>query len=69
VAVLTGAGTPVPVVVARSADSTLDAAALLRDLAAEFGGRGGGTAAMAQGGLTAPAGAILAGARLRLSRL
>ena len=68
VAVLTGRGTPVPVVIARSADVALDAAAVLRDLVAELGGRGGGTAAMAQGGLTASAEAVLAAARTRLSQ-
>jgi alanyl-tRNA synthetase len=68
VVVMTGRGTPLPVVVARSVDVALDAAALLRELAAELGGRGGGTAAMAQGGLGASADAVLSSARARLSR-
>jgi alanyl-tRNA synthetase len=68
VVVMTGRGTPLPVVVARSADVSLDAAALLRELAAELGGRGGGTAAMAQGGLGGRADAVLSFARARLSR-
>lgn len=66
VVVLAGRGTPVPVVVARSADVALDAAALVRDLASELGGRGGGTAALAQGGLTATADAVVDAARRRL---
>jgi alanyl-tRNA synthetase len=68
VVVLTGRGTPLPVVVARSVDVALNAAALLGELAAELGGRGGGTAAMAQGGLGASADAVLSSARARLSR-
>jgi alanyl-tRNA synthetase len=68
VVVLVGRGEPVPVVVARSADSSLDAAALLRALVTELGGRGGGTAALAQGGLTSSADAVLVLARERLSR-
>jgi alanyl-tRNA synthetase len=69
VAVFTGRGTPVPVVVARSTDVSIDAAALLREIASELGGRGGGTAALAQGGLTATPDAIVASARRRLSQL
>jgi alanyl-tRNA synthetase len=41
---------PVAVVVARSADIRVDAAALLRELTGRFGGRGGGKADLAQGG-------------------
>jgi alanyl-tRNA synthetase len=39
-----------PLVVARAADLTFDAAALLRAIAGRFGGRGGGRADLAQGG-------------------
>ena len=39
-----------PLVVARAADVTLDASALLRAIVARFGGRGGGKADLAQGG-------------------
>jgi alanyl-tRNA synthetase len=66
VVVLAGRGSPVPVVIARSADVAQDAAALLKALAAEVGGRGGGTSSLAQGGLTATADAVLAAARRRL---
>jgi alanyl-tRNA synthetase len=68
VAAMTGRGTPVPVVVARSADVPLDAAALLRDLVSELGGRGGGSPAMAQGGVAAAADAVLSALRDRLVR-
>ena len=67
VVVVTGRGTPVPVIVARSTDVSLDAGALLRDLASELGGRGGGTPAIAQGGLTAKPEAVLDAARRRLT--
>jgi alanyl-tRNA synthetase len=67
VAVFTGRGTPVPVIVARSTDVSVDAAALLREIASELGGRGGGTAAIAQGGLAASPDAVLDAARRRLA--
>ena len=66
--VFAGRGAPVPVVVARSTDVSIDAAALLREIASELGGRGGGTAALAQGGLTATAEAVVAAAKRNLSR-
>ena len=68
VVVFTGGGTPMPVVVARSTDVSIDAAALLREIATELGGRGGGTATMAQGGLTATPDAVAAVVRRRLSQ-
>jgi alanyl-tRNA synthetase len=57
--------TPALVVIARSADvATLSAQHLLTTLMAEFGGRGGGRAEMAQGGgLAASADAIIAALR------
>ncbi len=69
VVVFTGRGTPVPVVVARSTDVSIDAAALLREIASELGGRGGGTASLAQGGLTATADAVVEAAKRRLFQL
>ena len=63
-----GRGTPVPVVVARSTDVSVDAAVLLREIASELGGRGGGTASLAQGGLTATADAVVAAAKRKLSQ-
>jgi len=42
--------TPAQVVVARGANSSVDAAALLKQLTAKFGGKGGGKADLAQGG-------------------
>jgi alanyl-tRNA synthetase len=41
---------PCAVVIARSADQSIDAHAVLRALTGRFGGRGGGTADLAQGG-------------------
>ena len=67
VVVLTGRGVPVPVIVARSTDVSIDAAVLLRELASQLGGRGGGTAAIAQGGLTASPEAVLDAARRKLA--
>jgi alanyl-tRNA synthetase len=63
IAVLVGDGQPAPVVVARSADVTLDAGAWITRAVAELGGRGGGRPELAQAGLTAPAEQILAWAR------
>jgi alanyl-tRNA synthetase len=42
---------PATLLIATSADSGLDAGALLRDAMAKLGGRGGGTARLAQGGV------------------
>jgi alanyl-tRNA synthetase len=63
VAVLVGDGQPAPVVVARSADAAVDAAALIQALTGQFGGRGGGRPELAQGGVAADAAAIVAHAR------
>ena len=63
VVVLTGDGTPVPVVAARSADVDWDAGAFIKRAAAELGGRGGGRPELAQGGITAEMSRILALAR------
>ncbi len=41
---------PAQVVIARGADATVDAAAVLKALVAKFGGKGGGKADLAQGG-------------------
>jgi alanyl-tRNA synthetase len=54
-AILAG-GAPVAVVVARAGDLTLDAAAIVKQLVARFGGKGGGRPELAQaGGLAAKA--------------
>ncbi|MFI5178007.1 MAG: DHHA1 domain-containing protein [Vicinamibacterales bacterium] len=66
VAVLVGDGRPVPVVIARSADVSVDASAWMRRAAAELGGRGGGRPELAQGGLDATADQVLAFARRTL---
>lgn len=58
VAVLTGEGSPTPVVVARSADVAFDAGRVMKRATSELGGRGGGRPELAQGGLTAPGAAI-----------
>jgi alanyl-tRNA synthetase len=50
IAVLITAESPSLIVVARSANLTLDAGAVLRTLIDRFGGKGGGRGAMAQGG-------------------
>jgi alanyl-tRNA synthetase len=42
-------------VLARSAEGKLDLGALLREVLAELGGKGGGSAAFAQGSLASPA--------------
>ncbi len=49
VAVVTGDGTPAPLVIARSADVAFDAGAWLKSAAAVLGGRGGGRPELAQG--------------------
>jgi alanyl-tRNA synthetase len=41
---------PVSAVIARSSDVALDASALLKQLIAQFGGKGGGRPELAQGG-------------------
>jgi alanyl-tRNA synthetase len=65
--VLVGEGQPAPVVAARSADVTFDAAAWMKQAAARFGGRGGGRPELAQGGLPASADDVLAFARESLN--
>ncbi len=50
VAALLSASTPALVVIARSADSGVDCAAVLRALVAQYGGKGGGKPELAQGG-------------------
>ncbi len=67
VVVLTGEGTPVPTVIARSSDVSLDAGAWMKDATAELGGRGGGRPEIAQGGLAAGTNDILDRANRTLS--
>ncbi len=62
VAVVTGSGTPAPLVVARAADVTFDAGACVKQITAALGGRGGGRSELAQGA-AADASAILVFAR------
>ena len=63
-AILIGADSPSPIVVARSQDVAIDAGDILKTLIGRFGGKGGGKGAMAQGGgLTGPAADIIAVAR------
>ena len=50
VAVLFGASPPAAVVIARAADAPVNAADLLKQLTARFGGKGGGRPELAQGG-------------------
>ena len=69
VAVLLTAESPMLAVVARSQELALDTGALLKTLIDQFGGRGGGKGAMAQGGgLTGEPRAILDAARAEISR-
>src|SRR5690606_7483118 len=63
VVVLVGSGEPCPVVVARSVDVAFDAAVFMKAATSALGGRGGGRADLAQGGLAAPADTVLAFAR------
>lgn len=67
IAVLVGTGEPAPVVVARSADVTIDAAELLKTLTTRLGGRGGGRSELAQGGVTATSDRVLAEALTLIS--
>lgn len=67
VAVLVGDGRPVPVVIARSADVSLDASAWIRRATTELGGRGGGRPELAQGGLDAAGEHVLEFARRTLA--
>jgi alanyl-tRNA synthetase len=67
-AVLLTIATPVSIVVARAADVRLDAGAVLRQLTAKYGGKGGGRPELAQGGgLNGPADEIAAFARTLLA--
>jgi alanyl-tRNA synthetase len=64
VAVLIGTTMPSPIVVARAADLAVDSGAVLRQLIAAFGGKGGGRPELAQGGgVQGDAAAILDAAR------
>ena len=64
IAVLVGAPAPAALVVARSADVGLDAAAILRAIIERHGGKGGGRPELAQGGgVTAPSDDVLQSAR------
>lgn len=62
VAVVTGSGTPAPLVVARASDVTFDAAACVKQITTALGGRGGGRPELAQGA-AGDAGQVLALAR------
>jgi alanyl-tRNA synthetase len=53
--VLFTTASPAQVVVARGANATIDANAILKELAAKFGGKGGGKPDLAQGGGLNPA--------------
>ena len=64
VVVLFTTSTPAQVVIARGADAGVDAGALLKQLAAKFGGKGGGKPDLAQGGgFTGNASDLIAAAR------
>ncbi len=64
IAALVSASSPALVVIARSPDQTVDANAVLRQLIAQFGGKGGGKPDLAQGGgLVGEPSAILAAIR------
>lgn len=55
---------PSSIIVSRSADLTVDSGAILKQLIAKHGGKGGGRPALAQGGgITAPAADVLQSAR------
>ena len=67
-AVLLTASSPASVVISRAADVPLDAARVLKQLIAQFGGKGGGRPELAQGGgLAASTDEILAAARQLLN--
>ncbi|HET9468559.1 MAG TPA: alanyl-tRNA editing protein [Vicinamibacterales bacterium] len=69
VAVLLTTDSPALIVVARSQDLSLDTGAILKVLIDQFGGRGGGKGAMAQGGgLAGEPSAILEAARAAIAR-
>src|SRR5688572_14413033 len=69
IAVLLTTESPALAVVARSQDQSLDTGAVLKAMIDQFGGRGGGKGAMAQGGgLTGEPRAILDAARAEISR-
>ncbi len=61
-----GDGNPAPLAIARSEDGRIDASAVLRQVIAELGGKGGGKPGMAQGAISAPPGAILESLRKAL---
>jgi alanyl-tRNA synthetase len=64
IAVLLGEPSPAPIVIARAADLSNDASALLRQLMARHGGKGGGRPDLAQGGgIASPAADVLQSAR------
>jgi len=68
-AALFSSAPPMAVVVARSSDAGIDANAVLQQLLARFGGRGGGKPDLAQGaGLTGDSNEILAAARSSIER-
>jgi alanyl-tRNA synthetase len=63
-AVLLGADSPASLVVARAGDVALDAGAIVRQLTARFGGKGGGRPELAQGGgITGAPETVIAAAR------
>lgn len=62
IVVLFTASAPAQVVIARGANATVDAGALLKQLAAKFGGKGGGKPDLAQGGGLNASGADLVSA-------
>jgi alanyl-tRNA synthetase len=67
VAALLSSPAPSAIVVARAPDATIDCAAILKELTAGFGGKGGGRPELAQGGgLTGDVQAMLAAVRARL---
>jgi alanyl-tRNA synthetase len=68
VVILAGGADPTAMVVARSEDVELDAAALVRDAVAALGGRGGGRSDAAQAGLPVGPDRVLAFARDALVR-
>ena len=67
VVIFTGEGPPTPVVVAHSADVSLDAGAWMKRATTELGGRGGGRPELAQGGLDAAPDRVLEFARQSLA--